>query len=127
MLTALVLQLVQCVVTLPEALCKTQDKEKSKDKQSTEPDKKVRKTNIYKLHIQDTLFLLPRSNFIVKVIAMLLLIQIHHPLFLFRLPTLTLCNFTERGQRFSNNIQVRSRDQRGRHVSYVLLEQMPQP
>lgn len=28
MLTALVLQLVQCVVTLPETLCKSQDKEK---------------------------------------------------------------------------------------------------
>lgn len=28
MLTALVLQLVQCVVTLPETLCKSQDKDK---------------------------------------------------------------------------------------------------
>ncbi|KAI8434987.1 hypothetical protein MSG28_003433 [Choristoneura fumiferana] len=40
MLTALVLQLVQCVVTLPETLCKSQDKDKNKDKQSTEHDKK---------------------------------------------------------------------------------------
>ncbi|OWR45028.1 putative delangin [Danaus plexippus plexippus] len=33
MLTALVLQLVQCVVTLPETLCKTQDKDKDKEKE----------------------------------------------------------------------------------------------
>lgn len=46
MLTALVLQLVQCVVTLPETLCKSQDKDKNKDKQPTEPDKKVRKTKL---------------------------------------------------------------------------------
>ncbi|CAH2073941.1 unnamed protein product, partial [Iphiclides podalirius] len=36
MLTALVLQLVQCVVTLPESMCKTQEKEK----EHTDSDKK---------------------------------------------------------------------------------------
>ncbi|XP_013182158.1 PREDICTED: nipped-B protein [Papilio xuthus] len=40
MLTALVLQLVQCVVTLPETMCKTQDKDKEKDKEHSEADNK---------------------------------------------------------------------------------------
>lgn len=38
MLTALVLQLVQCVVTLPETLCKSQDKDK--EKEHVEPESK---------------------------------------------------------------------------------------
>lgn len=37
MLTALVLQLVQCVVTLPESMCKSQEKEK----ELSDSDKKV--------------------------------------------------------------------------------------
>lgn len=39
MLTALVLQLVQCVVTLPESLCKTQDKTKEKEQGETDSKK----------------------------------------------------------------------------------------
>lgn len=38
MLTALVLQLVQCVVTLPESMCKSQDSKK--DKEHSESDSK---------------------------------------------------------------------------------------
>ncbi|XP_072943983.1 nipped-B protein isoform X2 [Epargyreus clarus] len=40
MLTALVLQLVQCVVTLPETMCKSQDKDKDKDKEHIDTDNK---------------------------------------------------------------------------------------
>ncbi|CAH0720832.1 unnamed protein product, partial [Brenthis ino] len=40
MLTALVLQLVQCVVTLPEALCKSQDKDKEKKEHIESESKK---------------------------------------------------------------------------------------
>lgn len=41
MLTALVLQLVQCVVTLPETLCKSQDKDKEKKEHIESESKKV--------------------------------------------------------------------------------------
>lgn len=41
MLTALVLQLVQCVVTLPETLCKTQDKDKDREHADASENKKV--------------------------------------------------------------------------------------
>ncbi|KOB75611.1 Nipped-B-like protein [Operophtera brumata] len=40
MLTALVLQLVQCVVTLPESLCKSHEKDKNKDHAETSDGKK---------------------------------------------------------------------------------------
>ncbi|XP_034840384.1 nipped-B protein isoform X1 [Maniola hyperantus] len=43
MLTALVLQLVQCVVTLPETLCKSHDKDKNKDHAEPESKKHVDK------------------------------------------------------------------------------------
>lgn len=41
MLTALVLQLVQCVVALPESLCKSHEKDKNKDHAETSDGKKV--------------------------------------------------------------------------------------
>lgn len=57
MLTALVLQLVQCVVTLPETLCKTQDKDKDKEKEKehVESDsKKVLNENPGKILIKES-------------------------------------------------------------------------
>lgn len=52
MLTALVLQLVQCVVTLPETLCKTQDKAKDKD-QGDSDSKKVSCINSLCTYLQE--------------------------------------------------------------------------